>query len=379
MLVMSKGALTAAKAETYYEEKYSQDDYYSEKQRVVGQWFGRGAEELGLSGEIATEDFRAVLRGLRPASGEVLVHKANGYDDRRAGWDATFNAPKSVSIQGLVGGDHRLIEAHGKAVSRALVELEQYALSRRRGGSEWVVTGNVVAARFDHIAARPASGVEDGYGPDPHLHTHVVIANMTRRPDGEWRGLDPIEIYRAQSLRHGSLPLRTGPRGSTARIRNQDRGPDGRWELDGYTREQVMAFSRRRQDIEQALAREGLAGAEAAQNIAHRTRLSKDHRDEESLKAEWRSRALQYGIEVERLLSQSRERGPIQFRHPEKAGEAIRQSIDENSEREAVIDRRALEAKALQHAMGKADLDRIRARVERFSENGQLIVARRRG
>ncbi len=117
MLVMSKGALTAAKAESYYEEKYSQDDYYSEQQRGGGEWFGGGAEELGLSGEIATEDFRFVLGGLRPASGEVLVHKANGYDDRRAGWDATFNAPKSVSIQGLVGGDHRLIEGHGKAVS----------------------------------------------------------------------------------------------------------------------------------------------------------------------------------------------------------------------------------------------------------------------
>ena len=136
-----------------------------------------------------------------------------------------------------------------------------------------------------------------------------------------------------------------------------------------------MAFSRRRQDIEQALAREGLAGAEAAQNIAHRTRLSKDHRDEESLKAEWRSRAQEYGIEVERHLSQSRERGPIQFRHPEKAGEAIRQSIDENIEREAVIDRRALEAKALQHAMGQADLHRIRAESERFQQDGRLIVA----
>ena len=63
MLVMSKGALTAAQAETYYEEKYSQDDYYSEEQRIVGQWFGRGAEELGLSGEVTTEDFRSVLRG----------------------------------------------------------------------------------------------------------------------------------------------------------------------------------------------------------------------------------------------------------------------------------------------------------------------------
>jgi conjugative relaxase-like TrwC/TraI family protein len=157
MLVMSKGALTATQAEIYYEEKYSQDDYYSEKQRVVGKWSGRGAEELGLSGEVASEEFRAVLRGLHPESGEVLVHKANGYDDRRAGWDATFNAPKSASIQGLVGGDDGLIEAHREAVSRALEELEHYALSRRRGGSEWVVTGNVVAARFDHVAARPAS------------------------------------------------------------------------------------------------------------------------------------------------------------------------------------------------------------------------------
>ena len=78
---------------------------------------------------------------------------------------------------------------------------------------------------------------------------------------------------------------------------------------------------------------------------------------------------------VERQLSQSRERGPIQFRHPEKAGEAIRQSIDENIEREAVIDRRALEAKALQHAMGQADLHRIRAESERFQQDGRLIVA----
>ncbi len=290
MLVMSKGALTAAQAETYYEEKYSHDDYYSEKQRVIGEWFGRGAEQLGLSGEVANEDFRAILRGLHPAFGEALVHKANGYDDRRAGWDATFNAPKSVSIQTLVGGDENLIEAHQKSVSRALEELEHFALSRRRGGSEWVVTGNVVATRFDHVAARPASSVEDGYGPDPHLHTHVVIANMTRRPDGEWRGLDPVEIYRSQSF--ATAVYRSELAREVQRLGYEIRvaGHDGRWELDDYTREQVMAFSRRRQDIEQALAREGLAGAEAAQNIAHRTRLSKDQRDEQALKAEWRSR-----------------------------------------------------------------------------------------
>ena len=350
MLLMSKGALTATQAETYYEEKYSQDDYYSEEQRIVGQWFGRGAKELGLSGEVTTEDFRSVLRGFRPASTEVLVRKANGYDDRRAGWDATFNAPKSISIQGLVGGDDGLIEAHRKAVSRALEELEHYALSRRHGGSEWVVTSNVVAARFDHVAARPTSSVEDGYGPDPHLHTHVVIANMTRRPDGEWRGLDPVEIYRAQNFATAIYRSELAREVQRLGYEIKVAGQDGRWELDGYTREQVMAFSRRRQDIEKALAREGLTGAEAAQNIAHRTRLSKDHRDEGRLREEWRSRAQEYGIDVEQHLSQSRERGPIQFRYPQKAEEAIRQSIDENGEGEAVIDRRPLEARRLYDA-----------------------------
>ena len=66
-------------------------------------------------------------------------------------------------------GDPELADAHRRAVSRALAELEQHALSRRNGGSEWVSTSNIVAASFDHIAARPSQGIDDGYGPDPHL------------------------------------------------------------------------------------------------------------------------------------------------------------------------------------------------------------------
>jgi conjugative relaxase-like TrwC/TraI family protein len=376
MLVMSKGALSAAQAETYYEEKWSHDDYYSEKQQVVGHWSGRGAHQLGLSGPVASEDFSSILRGIDPASQQTLVYKANGYDDRRAGWDATFNAPKSVSIQALVARDDRLIEAHRNAVSRALAELEQYALSRRRGGSEWVVTGNIVAARFDHIAARPPKGTDDGYGPDPHLHTHVVIANMTRRPDRQWRGLDPVEIYRAQNFAsavyRSELAREVQHLGYEIRVA----GRDGRWELDGYTREQVMAFSRRRHDIEKALAHEGLAGAEAAQNIAHRTRQSKDHRGEGELKAEWRARAESYGIALHHPLVQPREHSPIEPARRGKAQEAVRQSIAENSEREAVIDRRALEAKALQHAMGRTDLGIVRTAIRRFERELCIIPLR---
>src|SRR5208282_2278921 len=334
MLVMSKGALSAAQAETYYEEKYSQDDYYTEKRGVVGQWFGEGATALGLAGEIASEDFRAVLRGLRPSTGEVIVRNANGRSGRRAGWDATFNAPKSVSIQALVGSDWRLAEAHRVAVSRALAELEGFALSRQHGGQEWVITGNMVAARCDHIAAHPSQGADDGYGPEPHLHTHVMVANMTRRPDSQWRGLDPVEIYRSQSFATAVYRSELAREVQRLGYRIDVTGADGRWELGGYTREQVMAFSRRRQDIEEEMERRGVNGAAAAQNIAHQNRLSKDARSEDALRAEWQTRARHYGIAIERVADEAHTRGPLAFDKQESVTDSLRYSVAHNIERE---------------------------------------------
>jgi conjugative relaxase-like TrwC/TraI family protein len=368
MLVMSKGALSAAQAETYYEEKYVHDDYYSEEQRVVGKWSGRGAEALGLSGEVPSEDFRAVLRGQRPLNGEVLVPNANGRDERRAGWDATFNAPKSVSIQALVGGAGDLADAHRRAVTRALEELEQYALSRRNGGREWVSTKNIVAARFDHIAARPSAGVDDGYGPDPHLHTHVVIANMTLRPDGVWRGLDPVEIYRSQSFATAVYRSELAREVQGLGYGIEITGADGRWELQGYTREQVMAFSRRRQDIERALSKQGLNGAAAAQNIAHQSRRSKDRRGEDELRNEWLARAAQYRIafEPQRQAAPQLSRTDVE--------RAVSYALAHGTEREAVIDSRTLEAGALQHVMGRAAIDQVREENRRRVGRGQLIA-----
>ncbi len=375
MLVMSRGALSAAQAETYYEEKYSQDDYYTEERRVIGQWFGEGAAVLGLGGEVASEDFRAVLHGVRPSTGEVIVRNANGRSERRAGWDATFNAPKSVSIQALVGSDARLTEAHRAAVSRALVELEHYALSRQKGGSEWVVTENIVAARFDHIAARPAKGAVDGYGPDPHLHTHVVIANMTRRPDSQWRGLDPVEIYRSQGFATAVYRSELAREVQRLGYRIDVTGADGRWELRGYRREQVMAFSRRRQEIEVEMERQGLNGAAAAQNIAHQSRLSKDGRSEDELRAEWQARARNYGIMIECVAKNAQRSGSVAPDSRESIADAFRFSVDHNTEREAVIDRRGLETVALQHGMGRANLARMRDESDRLERSGQLIHA----
>jgi hypothetical protein len=44
-------------------------DYYAEDERVIGQWYGRGAEMLGRSGEVQSEQFEAVRQGIDPNSG----------------------------------------------------------------------------------------------------------------------------------------------------------------------------------------------------------------------------------------------------------------------------------------------------------------------
>src|SRR6266851_5543775 len=101
MLVMSKGALSVGQAETYYQEKYSEDDYYTESHRVTGEWYGRGAETLGLSGVVSEEDFRAVLRGTRPGTGEVLVSAATA--DRNGSPPPTSSPLASTTLP----HDHR--------------------------------------------------------------------------------------------------------------------------------------------------------------------------------------------------------------------------------------------------------------------------------
>jgi conjugative relaxase-like TrwC/TraI family protein len=375
MLVMSKGALSVGQAETYYQEKYSEDDYYTESHRVTGEWSGKAAEILGLSGTVSEEDFRAILRGTRPGSGEVLVCAAAGRDERRAGWDATFNAPKSVSIQALVGEDARLVAAHRHAVELALSELEKFAQARRHRGQEWVTTGNFVAALFEHIAARPSeTGAKDGYGPDPHLHTHVVIANMTLRPDSVWRSLDPVEIYRSQSFATAVYRSELARQVQASGYRITVTAADGRWELKGYTREQVMAFSRRRQDIEALLNRQNSTGAAAAQIAAHQSRLAKEKRNENELRAEWKARAHDNRIALAELSERALARGPSQAVSPAATEEAVRFSVAHNTEREAVTDRRALERTALQYAMGIADLESVRRETGVLESRGDLIA-----
>jgi conjugative relaxase-like TrwC/TraI family protein len=137
----------------YAQRHLEHSDYYDEHRRVQGEWHGQGAELLGLRGEVKQQQFEAVREGLHPETGEFLRprHSADriGVDGSeqskgRSLYDLTFSAPKSVSVQALVGGDERLIAAHDKAVREALAETESHAATRVRlnGANENRTTAN---------------------------------------------------------------------------------------------------------------------------------------------------------------------------------------------------------------------------------------------
>ena len=94
----------------------------------------------------------------------ALVQEYEGADgkavapvEHRAGWDATFSAPKSVSLTALVGGDDRVRDAHQAAVNVALNELERYTQARIGGNHPAETTGEFIAAKFEH--ATPAAAL----------------------------------------------------------------------------------------------------------------------------------------------------------------------------------------------------------------------------
>ncbi len=118
MLTISK-PLSAGQAQTYHKEQFAnaKENYYSEGDRISGEWHGRLAQEWGLSGEVREEHFQRLANGQHPLTEDQLVRHQTAREyvnargetvstmEHRAAWDATFSAPKSVSLTALVGGD----------------------------------------------------------------------------------------------------------------------------------------------------------------------------------------------------------------------------------------------------------------------------------
>jgi hypothetical protein len=139
MLTISK-PLSAGQAQCYHQKEFTakEQNYWSQCGVTAGEWQGRLAQQFGLAETVSAEHFAKLSQGQHPQTGKQLVRQRASYEyqdadgkrvktmEQRAGWDATFSAPKSVSLTALVGGDERVREAHRESVRVALDQLEHY-------------------------------------------------------------------------------------------------------------------------------------------------------------------------------------------------------------------------------------------------------------
>jgi len=239
-----------------------------------------------------------ILNGAHPITAERLGGPPRG--NRVAGFDLTFRAPKSVSLlYGLgdlmVAGQVRA--AHEQAIAQALGYLERHAAQVSRGSAraQQEQASGLVAAAYQHRTSRAG---------DPLLHTHVLVANLGRGPDGRWTALDGRPLYRHaktagylyQAVLRAELTRRIGVAWNPVR--------NGVADVRGVHRPVIEAFSQRRQQIRRRLTELGHHSARSAQAAALDTRPAKQTGiSEATLRGSWRRRAATLGLTPQTLAA----------------------------------------------------------------------------
>jgi conjugative relaxase-like TrwC/TraI family protein len=225
--------------------------------RRPGVWLGEGSARFGLGGVVGPAELGAVLSGQPP--GSTLRPDPRR---RRSAHDLVVAATKPVSV--LFASEdpstaRQVVLAHERAVEVVLGYLERRAAVVRRSERSEVVARpaeGLVAAAFTQGISR--SG-------DPHLHTHVVVANLARDDEGRFGALDgrALDAHRsaADALYRAHLRVelvrRLGVR--------WERGPGGAELIAGVSDAEAVALSGRA-----AEARAGLRVRPAKVSFASR-------------------------------------------------------------------------------------------------------------
>ena len=385
MLTISK-PLSSTQAQNYHAKEFTaaEQNYWKQKDSIQGEWRGKVAAQFGLSGAVGAAEFARLSEGQHPKTGEQLVrhrvaHEYKTEDGRmvspvehRAGWDATFSAPKSVSLTALVGGDDAVRAAHREAVAFALDELERYTQARIGGNNAPETTGGFIAATFEHDTARPV----DGYAA-PQLHTHAVIFNMTEREDGTMRALQPRSLFETQQFATAVYQSHLTYRLRTLGYQTEP-GRSGAPEIKGYSQEYLDASSPRRQQIVEAVARSGFSGPEAAQIAAHTTRDRKQILSSAQVIAAHRQIAAEHGNQAEVIVAEARARSMTRAHQnslaerEHQARSALTFARDKGFEREAVLDERAIFVNALRRGMGEVTYPDLRVNFNLRIDSGDF-------
>jgi conjugative relaxase-like TrwC/TraI family protein len=274
----------------------------------------QAACKLGASRRVKVETVERVCRkvlGLDPhelygeAFDQAWTHRGKRVDARVSALDHCFSSPKSVSLLAGAGGEQvrrQVQAARGEALQVAIHYLEQHGVGVRRdhnGTDRYLAQGGLLGIAFEHRVSRAG---------DPQYHTHVLVQNAAKGPDGRWSALDSDRLYghlmAADHLylaaERAALTERLGIRWTAVDERS------GAAEVVGLDdRALIERFSKRSAEIDDWLAEHGLSGIKASSAAAVATRAPKDHsEDEQSVYARWSRELADAGI-GERELGQA--------------------------------------------------------------------------
>ena len=368
------GAAGGEKA-SYCQSQVSQEaktEGYYQKGEAPGVWQGpvEVLAELGLTPgqHITDEHFAAITRGFHPETGEALVQGAG--DRHRAGWDLTFSAPKSVSTVWAVATDkdrEAIKAAHDKAIQSAFEHLQEQAAYARRGkaGAEQEKLPGLIVAKYPHSTSREQ---------DPDLHTHSLVMNLMQREDGTWGGIESKHFYEWKLA--GGAIYRAQLAEEMERLGFKIEADRDYFKITGIPDDLCKEWSKRRDQIEQALAEAGVSGAKASEIAALGSRKAKEQdQDPESLRERWTQEAAEYGLTPDRIAArdlQAEQENDI--RPGQEEPQSIYDRLTRTESTFTECDLWAAAAIEMQH-QGKG-LDAIRTRVDELLAGGEIVRLR---
>jgi conjugative relaxase-like TrwC/TraI family protein len=356
--MLSVAALSGGQGNYYL--ALARDDYYLKGGEPPGRWLGEGAVQLGLTGAVESQAFKHLLQGFSADGRDPLIQGA-GSPKHQPGWDLTFSCPKSVSaVWSQADGDVRqaIQEAQAAAVRGALDYLQDAAAYTRRGkGGLTREPTKLVVATFDHGTSRAQ---------DPQLHTHCLVLNVGVREDGTTGTILSEPFYRhklaAGAVYRAELSDQLEKRLGVVLERERS------WfEVKGVPERLIEEFSKRRQQVEKALAERGAEGAKAAAKLTLATRQAKEHLPRSELLAAWQDVGRAHGFtagEVNGLLLKQGHRQDLAGR----VSGCIRAAVERITRHESHFPEREL----IRHAAEEAQAMGVAASVLRHKVKEEL-------
>lgn len=338
---------------------YAASDYLSEGQELVGEWGGKAAERLGLSGVVGKLEFDALCDNLHPSRGGTLTARMK--DERTAGYDFNFSACKSFSALYALTGDTELLDAFRDSVQETMredVEPEMKTRVRTRGQDGNRVTGNAAWASFYHLTSRPEDGL-----PWPQVHAHCFTFNTTWDNDEQrWKAGQFRDLKRDAPLWQSMFRVRLANKLQALGYGIERKGDD--FEIAGVPASLIDKFSARTAKIERVAKEKGITDPAQKAELGAKTRAAKDSTlSFDELRREW-ARRLTDDETAAVQRTHMREEGRVAPELIERA--AVEFAVKHAFEKDAVVDEKKLLAASLRYGLGRVTIDGVRRELGRM-------------